>query len=62
MQPFGGNCSIPEDKQDHIVTIAINRDGNKKKLQLANGSDNSVIANTGITLVIWMANTYDDLW
>jgi hypothetical protein len=52
MQPFGGNCSIPEDKQDHIVTIAINRDGNKRKLQLANGSDNSVIANTGITLVI----------
>ncbi|KAG0605194.1 hypothetical protein M758_9G038700 [Ceratodon purpureus] len=47
MKPFLGNCNIPEDKQEHVVTVAINRDGNKKTAQLGNGSDSSVVANTG---------------
>lgn len=47
MKPFEGNCDIPEEKQDNYVTVAMNRDGNKKVVQLINGSDTSVIANTG---------------
>lgn len=52
MKPFEGNCDIPEEKQDNYVTVAMNRDGNKKVVQLINGSDTSVIANTGISLVL----------
>ena len=51
MQPFGRSCDVPEDKQDHIVTVAINRDGRKReRVPRGNGSDNSVVANTGISL------------
>ena len=50
MQPFHGNCNIPEDKAEHIVTVAMNRDGTKKRAQLGNGSDSSIVANTGTSL------------
>ena len=53
MPPFEGNCSIPEMKKEHVVTVQLNRDGNKKValVMVANGSvENPVPFKTGVPL------------
>lgn len=55
MKPFEGNCQLPEVKKEHVVTIGLNRDGNKKvaSVMVANGSvENPVPSNTGIYLIM----------
>jgi len=51
MKPFEGNCSVPEVKKEHVVTVGLNRDGNKKValVMVTNGSvENPVPFKTGI--------------
>ncbi|XP_024389114.1 uncharacterized protein [Physcomitrium patens] len=47
MKPFEGNCDMAEAVQDNVITVAINRDGNKKvaPVFVTNDSDASLVVN-----------------